>query len=285
MKVLKPTIKERINKKLQKIKSGKGREYFKINFGYPARTKELNKSSIIKYTKDIEKVLPDIKGLLDLFRRHISHVWNQDKFSASYLLICKAFGEINPILIIAREGSSHEVAELVRSGVEALDLAILFLEENDGVNLKKWFGGEIIGNEEARKMHDKVINKWRIDSKNIEVPLKDVKSDVYWVYSQFTHNAYSALLESIDLFYEDYDFKKYSGFHYMARSLHLIDDLIENILVSLKDVFLKLYDLKGFSETDRVMKKHEYASMSAKEIDKLFLQYRTKARVGKKVFA
>lgn len=277
MKVLKPTVKERISDKLQKIKSGRGREYFKIHFGYPARQMEADKTSISQYSKKIEDILPEIKELLSLFNKHIPNIWDQDKFTASYLLICKAFGEIKPILTIAKEGSNHEVVELARSGIEALDLSFLFLEEKNGAYLKRWLNGDIIPNVEARKMYDKIINAERVKNKAIDLPLKDVKSDVHWVYSQFTHNSYSALLESVDVFYQDYDFKKYSGFHYTARELHLIDNLVENILLSLKEVFLKLNDVNGFVQTDKLMKKLGYVNMSVKDIDELFLQYRTKS--------
>lgn len=273
MKVLKQGTHERIYDKLQKLRFGKARRYFVRDIGYPARTKEADKASILRYTDKVERILPDIKTLLELFRKHVLNIWDQNKYCASYLLICKAFGEIKPVMTIAREGSSHEVIELVRSGVEALDLSFLFLEENDGVYLKRWLKGEIIGNDEARKMYDKIINAERAKNKSV-VPLRDVKSDVYWVYSLFTHNSYSALLESVDPFYEDYDFKKYSGYHYTAKNLHLVESLILNILLSLKNAFLKLNDPKGFVETDKLMKKIGYVNTPAKDIDELFTQYR-----------
>lgn len=276
MKVLKQGVQGRIYDKLQRLKSGRARRHFVTDIGYPAREKEVDRASIITYTEKVEKVIPDIKALLELFRKHIPHVWDQNKFCASYLLICKAFSEIKPIMTIAKEGSSHEVIELARSGVEALDLSVLFLEENDGVYLKKWFDGKIINNDEARKMYDKIINAEREKSRGM-IPLKDVKSDVYWVYSLFTHNSYTALLESVDPFYEEYDFKKYSGYHYTAKNLHLIENLVVNILLSLKDAFLKLNDPNGFIETDKLMKKIGYANTSIEDIDKLFTQYKTKA--------
>src|SRR3989344_1049575 len=118
MKVLKQGAQERIYDKLQRLKSGKARGYFIRDIGYPVRKKEVDKATILTYLDKVEKTLHDIKNLLELFRKHILHIWDQNKFCASYLLICKAFAEIKSIMIISREGSSHEVIELVRSGVE-----------------------------------------------------------------------------------------------------------------------------------------------------------------------
>jgi len=275
MKVLKTGAQERISDKLQKLKSGRAKSYFITHISYPSTIKEANKAKIAEYADSLENTLPDVKILLELFRKHIPNIWDQNKYCASYLLICKAFGEIRPIIAIAREGSNHEVVELARSGVEALDLSFLFLEEDDGVYLKKWLKGEIISNDEARKMYDKIINAERTQN-NSTLPLKDVKSDVYWVYSLFTHNSYGALLESVDPFYEEYDFKKYAGYHYTSKNLHLIENLIINILLSLKDAFLKLNDHNGFTETNNLMKKIGYTNMPTKDIEELFTQYKTK---------
>lgn len=275
MKVLKQGREERINDKLQKIKSGKAKRAIISDFTIASRQRDKNKSDIDGHLIKIESTIPKLKDLLILYRKHIPHISDQNKFCASYLLICKAFGTLKPIMSIAREGASHEVVELVRSGIEALDLSLLFLEE-DGILLNKWLKGEIIGNAEARKKYDEIINAEKKAGEE-HIPLRAVKSDVYGTYSIFTHNGYSALLESVDPYLEDYDFNKSSGFRYTFREMHLIDNLVINIILSLKEAFLKTTDPYAYEEADKLLKEIGYSNMPKIDIDELFDPYRTKA--------
>jgi hypothetical protein len=273
MKVLKRGREERINERLRKLSSRRGYRYFITHVGYPSQKKESDIFEINKYSIKVEEAIPQIRSLLKEYRKHIPHIWDQTKFCASYLLICKAFSNLKTLILLARNGSNQELVEISRSAVESLDLTFLFLEDTGKKPLKDWFAGKIIGNQEARKaMHD-AVNKE--DGDKTIVPLEDVKSDVYETYSLYTHSSYAALLDSIDVFYEDYDFKKYAGFHYTAKNLHLIDNIVINILLGLKSAFIQVRDLKNFEATDSLMKAIGYRDLPRSFVDETLKDYKS----------
>lgn len=271
MKILKEGREANINERLRKLRSRKGHRYFITHIEFPSRQKELDRASIDRYLKKIEEIIPQIELLIRNYRAYILHIWDQTKFCASYLLICKAFGNLRTATLLAKNGSCQELVEISRSAIEALDLAFLFLQDEKGKLLKDWFKGKIISNDEARKALHKSINKIFVDT---TIPLQDVKSDLYETYSLYTHSSYAALLDSIDVFYEDYDFKKYAGYHYSVRYLHLIDNIVINILLLLKSAFTYVKDTKNFEATDKLLRAIWNEDLSPYSIDKLFKDYK-----------
>ena len=221
----------------------------------------------------------DIESLLKAYRKHIPRIWDQTKYVASYLLIGKAFNNLITINIIARAGSSHELVEISRSAIESLDLAILFLEDTNGTLLKKWFKGEIIKNAKSRVLEHKIINDEMSKQDTEMFPYQEMKSDVYSIYSLYTHSSYAALLDSVDVFYEDFDYKKYSGFHYTKKYLHLVDNLVINILLSLKDAFIRCNDRKNVDETEKVFRRTGYVNATKEFIAKTSKRYVPKSNV------
>lgn len=272
MKILKKGREARIKEKLRKLRSRVGHRHFITNIGYPSQQKDSDKSKINNHLKKIEETVPQIKTFLKEYRKNTPNIWDQTKFSASYLLMCKAYTNLGTLILLAKRGANQELVEISRSALESLDLALLFLEDEKGKLLKDWFKGEIISNQYAREaMHD-VINK---ESKSKgTIPVKDVKSDIYETYSLYTHSSYVALLDSVDVFYEDYDFKNYAGYLYTSRNLHLIDNIVINILLNLKNAFIKVRDLKNLEIVDNLMKTIGYKDLPQASINELFKDYR-----------
>ena len=272
MKVLRKSRLERIEDKLRRLRSRRARNHFITHIGYPSKQKEIDQSGIASYTTRVEAILPKIKELIKSYRKYTPNIWDQTKFSASFLLICKAYGNLQSLVSLAKNGSNHELVEISRSAVESLDLANLFLEDEKGKLLKNWFKGKIIGNKESRKVMNAQVNE--INKSGVSVPLEDVKNDVYETYSLYTHSSYSALLDSVDPYYENYDFKKYAGYHFSAKNLELIENIIINILLSLKDGFIRAGDPINFDETDNLMKAIGYKNLSQESIDNILKDYK-----------
>jgi hypothetical protein len=272
MKVINRNLEVRINEKLDKLKSRKGYKFFILNLNYPLQNRLADTASIAVEIARIEKVLPQIKILIKRIRMYFDKIWHQNKFSASYLLICKAYGNIYTLLLLAKSGANHELVEICRSAIESLDLVILFLDKDKDKFLGEWFKGKIISNEEARINVHELINK----GKAKDVPVKDVKGDIYNTYSSFTHSSYSALLDSIDVFYEDYDFKKNAGFHHANRNMVLIDNVIISLLLTMKNFFLHVGDKEGYDISDKIMKDSGYIDIPQEEIDAIFEKYNVK---------
>jgi hypothetical protein len=276
MKILKSGVEGNLKVKLEKLRSRTARDYFLLNISYPSQERAKNEADINKYIQDLEDILFEIEKLLKTYRKHIPNIWDQTRDAACYLLIGKVFNNLKTIARISKDGSSHELVELCRSAIESLDLVFLFLEDKTEKYLKIWFKGELVTNDEARLAAEKIINNANIYNDNIELPLKDIKSDVYSMYSLYTHSGYAALLDSVDVFYEDFDYKKYSGYHYTNRNLHLVNNVLENTLLGLKNAFIRSNDILGAKNVDIILKKVGHNKLPKEVVYKIINPYTKK---------
>src|SRR3990167_8723855 len=150
---LKEGLAERIKDRVQKLKNRKGHNYFLSNLTYPENEKQKTKHQLQQAAASLEEKMPEIKTIITL----------------------------------AKDGRNVEIMELARSGHESLDLAFLFLEEGQEERLKSWFEGKIIDNKTARETLHKVLNSGELNS--TELPVYDNKTDVYGIYSLYTHSS------------------------------------------------------------------------------------------------
>lgn len=257
---------ERITKRLNQLKSKKARIYFLAHLDYPQREKAQYETLIKEYLLELEEIIPEVRSIIRSYRKYIPHIWDQSNITAAYLLIGKAFHNLITLIQIAKTGANYEIVELSRSAIESLDLALLILEESDNKKLTKWFKGEIIQNKVAREKYQEVIN--RFSTQKTSKPIKFLKSEVYDLYSYYTHSGYLAILESVDPFYEDLDYKSYAGFYFTYRNLELISNVLINILFELKTIYLKSKDLVYVKKIDQLLNKAGHKNMSDKDIDK-----------------
>src|SRR5207247_2603302 len=155
--------------------------------------------AVLELVKLIENSLPEILDLIKSLRSKVDFIANQDKWSAIYILLGKAFSNLESVILLAKEGRNLEMMDIARSGQESLDLVFLFFESEDKNLIDKWFEGKIIKNEEARELFHKFINDTKeIVNEKEFVPIKEMKKNMYNLYSQYTHSGYGALLDSID---------------------------------------------------------------------------------------
>ncbi len=148
--------------------------------------------------------------------------------------------------------------ELSRSGKEALDLVMLFWEDENKTKLEKWFTGKIISNSEARDFQHKLLNKelsHKFEDK--EQPIKDMLTEGYKTMSIYTHSSYAGLLDSVDVFKMDIDFTQSAGYHYCVHNFHIIEDLFIKITLQLKNSFPHLSDKEAYVEADGLYKAFE----------------------------
>jgi hypothetical protein len=267
---LREGLEKRIQARIDKLKKRQAYFYFTNHIIQPQQNKASDESIILQSLKKIENNIPNIKNLIKSVRKFIPHIWDQTQISAAYLLIGKAFSTLETALILAKIGHNLEIVELVRSGHESTDLASLFLDDDEGKYFKNWFKGKIIENAKARAGFQKTINRLGIDNSiksYYNLSVKDTKRDVYGVYSLYTHSSYAALLDAIDVFHEDYDFNRNAGFHHTAKNLHIIESLAINILLSIRNVFIKCQDFDSDLEAVNLLKAVGHSNMSKEEIN------------------
>lgn len=244
-------IEANLQKKLNKLKLGKGKKYFLTHIDYPQRQKEMDKSTITKETKIIEDNISELKSLIKEVGKLFIRIFDQDKYTASYLLLGKALSNLEASIMLSKSGYCEELLELSRSGHESIDLAFLFLEDKNNDLLMRWFKGEIIENNVSRQFFEKKFNETKIVDQNIK--LAKAKGHIYKAYSLSTHSQYTSLVDLIDIFYEDLDYYKYSNFHHLASLVYYLQSLYCNILLLLKDIFIRKLDQANVNKVDELL--------------------------------
>jgi len=215
-----------------------------------------------------------LEPLIRSLRSHIDYIGDTaDKYVAAYLLIGRAFTSIKAVVILVRQGYSFQIVETVRSSMEALNLAALFLEEGQEKLLKKWFGGETVTDRTARVVLDAAVNKMSRVSGGVTHPMREAQSDIYSIYSSYTHSGYVALFDFIDVFTEDFDFEQYTQFYYSRRNLQLIDNLYVNILLGLKNFYIRSRDEENLAQVEALLKNEGESFASKEEIGRQMERY------------
>jgi hypothetical protein len=223
---------------------------------YPNQEKEKDKESVLIQVQELENYFELIFPFIKKIRSYILNVTDQNRTTACYFLFGKVSNSFRALFLLAREGLSYEVVEITRGIQEALDLAHLFLyEEENSPNLQKWFSGDIIENSIARTAQAKFINQQSAElGLQIPFPLKEVTGHKYRLFSLYSHTAYSALLDSFDPYNRDFDFERNAGFHYMSVSgLPLVRSILETTLIALKQFYGVVGDKPVYGELNAIL--------------------------------
>ncbi len=196
------------------------------------------------------KILPYIKRV----KKNVNDITDQSKVTAIYLLFGKASQEVNAIFTLLENGFHYESMELVRTLHETLDLISHFININDdNKDLKKWFDGKFIKNESSRDSMQDFFNN---GTENGEEPvqIKEAKAGIYGGLSNYSHVTYSAILDSFDVFHQDFDFEKIAGYHYVnSSSIPYVRTELIAILITLKHFYGYIKDLKTYNEIDKFL--------------------------------
>lgn len=244
---------QRTKEKLDKLKTRVGHKKLLSDILFPSKQKELNRQFVNQYADRLDKKIKGVEPLMRSLRSHIDYIGDPDKFVAAYLLIGKSYTSLKAVSILIRQGYSFQIVEIIRSSMESLNLSALFFEDGQEELLKKWFEGEIVGNRKAREVLNASVNKMKQAMGDEQVPMKEALSDVYSIYSAYTHSGYSALFDFVDVFKEDFDFEQYTQFHYSRKNLELIDNLYFNILLGLKNYYIRAKDEENLAKVEALI--------------------------------
>ncbi|MBI5122811.1 hypothetical protein HZA75_03045 [Candidatus Roizmanbacteria bacterium] len=271
---LKDEADKRIKEKLDKLKTRAGHKKLISDVFFPLKETERNHLIVTNYADTLENKIKELEPLIRSLRSHLDYIGDPDKFVAAYLLIGKSYTSLKAVAILARQGYSFQIVEIIRSSMESLHLANLFFEEGQETLLQQWFDGKIIGNKTAREVLNKVVNEMSQAKEGQSIPMEDALSDVYSIYSSYTHSGYAALFDFIDVFTEDFDFQQHSQFHYNRKNLHLIDNLYTNILLGLKNYYIRAKDEENLVKVETLLSNEGGSFASPTEIRKEFERYK-----------
>jgi hypothetical protein len=127
----------------------------RLHPNWPNQEREENRKSVSQKAQEVAGLFDLIFPFITHIRSYISKTTDQNRMTACYFLFGKTSQSFRAIFLLAREGYSYEVMEILRGIAESLSLVHLFLdEEENSSNLKKWFSGQIIENNIARATHD-----------------------------------------------------------------------------------------------------------------------------------
>lgn len=207
--------------------------------------------------EDLEIIFNEVLPFIKIIRSSFDDLLVQNKTTACYFLFGKISQTINAILLLAKKGFHYEIMELIRSNQEAVDLIHLFLEDKDNSSLKKWFKGEIVGNRLSRDSAKKFLNPKEVTETDEEVPIDTMMAGVYGVLSKYNHVSYMALLDSYNVFEQDFDFNQNAGSHYvMVSSIPYVKNSLSGIIIALKHFYQISGDKKAYSELTKILARH-----------------------------
>ena len=248
-------------------------DFLAKNPNSPYEQKEADKIFVLHNVEVLQNCFGELFPYLRQIRSHIQNVTDQNKITAAYILLGKVSQGLLAIFELAKNGFHYEVMEIVRSSNEALDLAFYFLENEDtNSDLAKWFEGQIVGNETARKQYQKYADDTSGDQEKSykKMPFDDVKAGIYGVLSGYTHVSYGSLLDSFDVYNQDFDFDQIAGYHYVASSsLPHVKLLVESTIIELKHFYSKFGDKETYLKLDAILKRISPDISDQKNIDEL----------------
>ncbi len=226
-------------------------ELLKADPDYPLRERERDRREAVGQIQELRKLLDVCTRYVTKLKSLISKITDHTVQAACYLLFCQALQNFEALLSLAADGFHYQVSVLLRTIREALDLVVLFLcEGQESPNLKKWFDGEIIPNKIARKAVHEFINEGRNEILEVE----GTKTTIYGIFSNFNHMSYVALLQSIDVFARDFDFRRCAGFYNTrAETLPQAKVELQGMVVMLRHFYRSLGDSDTCRELNEIL--------------------------------
>lgn len=257
---------DRLQDKIIKLKSGKAKQAYQDNPEIADYYKDLDIQQVQHKVKQILPIIKEIKPYIQDIRKYISDIWDQDEKVASYLLLGKAFSNLEVSIQLAEQGKCIEMVDIARSAHEAIDMLMVFTSEKGKNHLQDWFGGRTIKNQKVRKILDELVNEVNTDQQKYY----EMKTKVYGIYSMYSHSNYQALFDYIDVFREDFDFNGNSGFHYTNSYFDaIVIQLVINILLALKNIHIFTNDQSKLDRIEELLKLVGHQNLSSEEIDKI----------------
>lgn len=243
-------VKKLIKNHIDKLKSHEGKKFTERNKLYPQQQREKDLQEIPRKSAGLKSVYSEIEERIKKLKNLIPDITEQAPLCAVYLVFGKVLQTWRVIFLLNERGYSFETMELNRSIIENLDLIHTFHLDKNTTHLSKWFQGEIITNAVARNLIDEYI-KNSVNTQGLSP--YDMANDVYRGFSKYTHCSYAALLESIDVFNEDFDWNGYAGAYYSLKYINALESTMISTLITLKHIYLELKDMGSYKEIDKIL--------------------------------
>lgn len=240
--------------RLEKLRSHQGKDFLFMNPLYPESEKKRDMEKMNEELVHLKTIHGDLVRRVKKLKQLIPDITDQTVLCAIYLIYGKVLQTWESIFLLASQGKHFDTMELIRSIGENLDLIHTFHLEEKGKYLKKWFSGEIVEHGVSRKIGGEFLKKRKIKIvEENDLSPQQIARDIYRAFSKYTHGSYSAVLDSVDVFNEDFDWNGYAGAHYMIRHKGALENAMVATLVALKMTYLSMEDDPSFNEIDKIL--------------------------------
>ena len=203
--------------------------------GRPQRERKEDRDAIALQVFELRGILSQIKPHVVRIKSMAAKITDETLEVACYLLLCHAAQNFEAIFSLARDGFDSQIGVLIRSTMEALDLATLFLgESKEAPQLKAWFAGRIIPNSIAQKAG--LLENGTAEERAHQI---EIKSGVYFALSTYAHVSYMSLINTIDPYARDFDWAAVAGSHHVKNgTLPFASQIIVKMILTLKRLYL-----------------------------------------------
>jgi len=257
---------DRLKDKINKLKSGKAKKAYQVNPSIIDTYKARDTQQIKIKVDQLLPIVQEIKIFVQDVRKYVTNIWDQDEKVASYLLLGKAFSNLEITLQLAKQGKCIEMIDIARSAHESIDMLMAFTSPKGKKYLTDWFNGKTINNQKVRKVLGELVNEISVDKQKYY----EIKTKVYGIYSMYSHSNYPALFDYIDVFREDFDFNGGSGFHYTNSYFDaIVTQLVINILLALKNIHVFTNDQEKLNRIEKLLKVVGHINLSKTEIEQI----------------
>lgn len=193
------------------------REALKADRTIPTREAEANRAWVIREVGVLSEFFERrLFPLMRITRQHVPDLLARDERVACYWLVGKVANNWRAVFILARGGMHYEVMECMRSIEESIWLGCHFVFGHPD-ELAKWFEGEIVSPSKTRKRIDAWMND-RARELDLDMPIEETLLGIYSGLSRYSHSSYATLLDSYDVWHDEFDFERIAGFHHLRSS-------------------------------------------------------------------
>lgn len=247
-------VSDLINERINKLKNHIGKDHFKKDLINLEEEKAKDLEEIQKKITGFQTIHSQVKTHIKRLRELVPDITEQTVLCAVYLIYGKVLQTWEAIFLLSSKGYNFEIMELTRSISEDIDLIKVFYLDKNQKHLKKWFEGSIIDHKVARELEDEFIREAKlkvIEEHNLSP--YDLATEVHSTYSKYTHCSYAAILDSVDVFNEDFDWNRYANTHYTLNNIHVLESAMTQLLLSLKMTYLELRDIENLEEIEGIL--------------------------------
>ena len=249
-------IKALIEDNQKKIKDPEPKKYLGIHPNVLTDIQKEKELEIAYLLGQLDNQYKELLPFVEKIKLNIGDITEQTFVCATYLLLCRIFDNWESIFILAKEGKSPAVGNMIRTIKEGIMQVQLFSIDSlsmDRTNLDKWFSGDIVTHGVGREKLAKFCKEENPEGEKTD----DLTTQIYSIESLVSHNSYASIIESVSPFTEDYSFNGSTSYHRTVAWLRYAIGSLESTNIAMKFVYSHIMkDTDGYQKLSEILVKY-----------------------------